>query len=120
MWWMAATGAVCWIVVVASRGGQAVVEASLGLAGPLGAAGASWMVAERTYKRNPAKLTSLMIGAFFAKLLFFAAYVTFVLTVLSRSPVVFVVSFTMCFIALHLVEAACLRQLFRNGAGGPL
>ena len=84
----------------------------LGVAGPLAAALASWLVSERTYRRSPAALTSVMIAAFAAKLVFFGAYVAVMIGVLSLRPVPFVASFTVSFIALHLVEALALRRLF--------
>jgi hypothetical protein len=115
VWWIAAAGAACWMALVAVLGGQAVPDASLGLAGPLGATGASWVLVERTYRRNPAQLTSLMVTAFAGKLVFFGAYVAIGLSVLSRRPVPFVLSFTVSFIALHLTEAVCLRRLFASG-----
>jgi hypothetical protein len=96
-------------------GEEGVVEASLGLAGPLVAAGASWMLTERVYRRNPARLTPLMIRVFYVKLLAFVGYVAVVLNLLSRRPVPFVVSFTTCFVALHLIEAVWLRRLFSEG-----
>ena len=84
----------------------------LGLAGPLAAASASWVVSERTYRRRPEALTSVMIAAFAAKLVFFGAYVAVMIGVLSLRPVPFVASFTVSFIALHLLEAFALRRLF--------
>jgi hypothetical protein len=115
IWWMAAAGVVCWMAVVAVGGVQSVVEASLGLAAPLAAASVTWVLVERVYKASAARLTPLMIGAFFVKLLFFGVYVAFVLKGLSRRPLPFVASFASCFIAVHLVEALCLQRLFSGG-----
>ena len=84
----------------------------LGLAGPLAAAVASWVLSERTFRRRPAALTSVMIAAFAAKLVFFGAYVAVMIGVLSLPAVPFVASFTVAFIVLHLVEAFALRRLF--------
>lgn len=84
----------------------------LGLAGPLAAAVASWVLSERTFRRRPAALTSVMIAAFAAKLVFFGAYVAVMIGVLSLPAVPFAASFTSSFIVLHLVEALALRRLF--------
>lgn len=84
----------------------------LGVAGPLAATGASWVVSERTWRRRPAALTQVMIAAFAAKLVFFGAYVAVMIGLFSLRPVPFVASFTASFIALHLVEAFALRRLF--------
>ena len=85
----------------------------LGLVGPLLVASVSWVIAERTWRREPERLTGVMAAAFGAKMVFFAAYVAFMLSVLSLRPVPFVASFTTSFIALHLAEALALRRLLR-------
>jgi hypothetical protein len=84
----------------------------IGMFGPLAAASGSWVVAERTFRRQPERLTSVMAGAFGAKLVFFGAYVAVALRALAVPPVPFVVSFTSYFIALYLTEALLLRHLF--------
>lgn len=88
-----------------------LVDGLLGTIGPLAVAWGSWTLTKRTYRRNPAALTPLMIKAFAVKLLFFGAYVAVMLGVLSRRPVPFVIGFTISFIALHVMEAFRLRRL---------
>lgn len=88
-------------------------EVLFGMAGPLAVAGGSWVLAERTWRRRPERLTAVMIAAFAGKMVFFAAYVALMLSVLSLRPIPFVASFTVSFIALHLAEALALRRLFR-------
>lgn len=88
------------------------VAVLLGVVGPLLAAIASWVAAERTWRREPARLTAVMMTAFAGKMIFFAAYVAFMLSVLSLPPLPFVASFISAFIALHLVEALALKRLF--------
>jgi hypothetical protein len=94
-------------------------EVVLGMAGPLLVAGASWVLAERTWRRQPERLTAVMIAAFAGKMVFFAAYVALMLSVLSLRPVPFVASFTISFITLHLAEALALRRLFAGGRRAP-
>jgi hypothetical protein len=89
-----------------------VLEVLLGMTGPLVVASGTWLLMERTYRRNPERLTSLMLKAFAGKMVFFAAYVAVAVRVLSLRPVPFVVSFTASFIAFHLIEALWLRRLF--------
>ena len=48
-------------------------------------------------------------------MVFFAAYVAIMLTVLSLRPIPFMVSFTGYFIAVYLIEALCFRRLFAGG-----
>ena len=47
-------------------------------------------------------------------MVFFGVYVTVMLKVLALRPLPFVVSFTAYFIALHVIEALCLRRLFAS------
>jgi hypothetical protein len=121
---VAAVKPVAWMVGASVASGALVcamvpdvsVEVLLGMAGPLLVATGSWVLAERTYRRNPIQLTTVMILAFGAKLVFFGAYVAVILSVLSIRPVAFAVSLTCYFIALHLTEAFFLRSLFLRGA----
>ena len=76
---------------------------------------ASWMAAERTYRRRPERLTAMMVAAFGVKMVFFGAYVAIALKVLSLRPIPFVISFTGYFIGLHVIEALYLRRLFAGG-----
>ena len=109
----ASVGAAGAAIAVAGRGMTA--EVLLGMLAPLAAAGASWVLIERTFKREPEQLTSLMIGAFGAKMLFFGAYVVVMLAAVRVPPVPFVASFTGFFIALYLAEALLMRRLFAGG-----
>ena len=59
-------------------------------------------------------LTSLMLKLFAGKMVFFAVYVAVMLGVLGLRPVPFVASFTISFIASHLIEAFSLRRLSNN------
>jgi hypothetical protein len=110
--WMTAAALGSAAVAVAIAGGQTAAGVLLGMLAPLAAATVSWVLTERTYKREPARVTGLMIGAFGVKVLFFGAYVAVMLEVIGLRPTVFVVSFTSYFIALYLIEALLLRRLF--------
>jgi hypothetical protein len=111
--WMIAVSAASWLAAAAVFGARAAVEILLGMLAPLTAAIASWMIAARTFRRDPARLTAVMITAFGAKMLFFGTYVAVMLAVVSVRPVPFVASFTLYYIGLHLIEALCLRRLFQ-------
>ena len=84
----------------------------LGMSAPLMVATGSWVLAERTYKRDPQALTSLMIAGFLFKLVFFGLYVAATMMLLSPRPVPFVASFVVYFVGLYLTEALLLRRLF--------
>src|SRR5262245_61876976 len=90
-------------IAIARHGfGQAIErDIALGLVAPLAAASVSWVVTERTWRRDPARLTGVMVTAFAAKIVFFGAYVAVMLKVVGLHPVPFVASFTSYFIALY-------------------
>ena len=120
--------AVAWMTIacvgswLAASAGSAIAgmelggEVLAGMLGPLAVAATSWVAAERTYRRRPEQLTSMMIAAFGVKMLFFGAYVAIALKVLSLRPVPFTISFTGYFIGLHAIEALYLRRLLAGGA----
>jgi hypothetical protein len=83
----------------------------VGILGPLVAVGGSWPLMTRTFRRDPAQLTSMMMLAFAVKMVFFAAYVALAVAVLAVPPAPFVASFTCAFVALYAVEAVALRRL---------
>jgi len=89
-------------------------EVWLGMLAPLVVVSVTWAVAERVYRTQPERLTSVMISAFAGKLIFFGAYVGLVIGVLGVQPVPFALSFTGYFIALHLIEAFWLKRLFAS------
>jgi hypothetical protein len=109
-WMMAASGA-AWLLVTASLADRANPEAAWGIAGPLTAAGLSWVAYIRAHQAAPERLTRVMITAFALKLIFFSVYVTAALRVLDLRPAPFAVSFTGAFIALYAMEALSLRRL---------
>ena len=100
---------------IAIAGRETGADVVLGMLAPLGAAGVSWVLTERTYKRDPQQLTGVMIGAFGVKMLFFGAYVALMIKVVGVHPLPFVASFTGFFIALYLTEALLMRRLFAGG-----
>ena len=110
--WMAGTSVAIWLAVGLFVDTRAAIEVLAGMLGPLVMAIGSWMLMERTYRRHPESLTSLMVTGFAGKMLFFGVYVVVMLRGLSLRPVPFIVSFTGYFIALHFMEALSLRGLF--------
>jgi hypothetical protein len=119
--------AAAWITVasIASAIAAAVVagwratapEVLLGMFGPLTAVTVSWVLTERIYAREPARLTGVLIGAFGAKMVFFGGYVAVMLMAAGMRPGPFVASFTSYFIALYLTEALLMRRLFEQSGG---
>jgi hypothetical protein len=112
--WMVGAGLAAWLAATLMYGAGSHVATLLGMAGPLVIAVTTWLLAEQTYRRDPAALTGLMIAGFVGKMVFFGAYVAFVIKGLSQPAVPFAVSFTCSFIALHLIEALALRRLFAS------
>jgi len=117
--WMIGASVLSWLVAAAFVGVANGVAVWFGMIGPLLVAGTTWLLMERTYRDNPGGLTSLMVAAFAGKMVFFGAYVTVMLRLLSLPPVPFVAGFTSYFIALHVTEALCLRRLFAADARTP-
>jgi hypothetical protein len=113
--WMAAASVAFALLAVAIAGRRSAVEVLLGMLAPLVAVSVSWVLTERTYKRDPQRLSGLMLNAFGAKMVFFGGYVAVMLTLVGVRPVPFVVSFTGYFIALYLTEALLMRRLFAGG-----
>jgi hypothetical protein len=111
---MVGAGLLAWLAATLGFGVRTVAATFYGMAAPLVVAVASWRVAERTYRRDPAALTGLMMAGFVAKMVVFGAYVAIVVLWLAQPPVPFAVSFTASFIALHLIEALALRRLFAS------
>jgi len=87
------------------------VEVLFGMVGPLAVAVGSWVLAARTYARNPQALTSVLIAAFAVKVVFFGAYMVVMLKLLLLRPVPFVASFVSYFGGLYLMEALYLRRM---------
>ena len=116
VWWMAGLSGLSWLVAAGLLDTQARIAVLYGMLGPLAMVAGSWVLMERAYRRNPQRLTGIMVAAFAGKLVFFGAYVAVMLRVLSLSPRPFVASFTGYFIALYLIEALYLRRLL---AGSP-
>lgn len=85
----------------------------LGMVGPLLITTGSWVLMERTYREQRAKLTSVMIAAFAFKVVFVGVYVAVMIRVIGLRPVPFVASFTGYFAGLYFMEALYLRRLFR-------
>ncbi len=113
--WMVAAGLAVWLALAVWVDARTRLEVLLGMCAPLAIASGTWVLAERTYRQNPGALTSLMIAAFAFKLVFFGAYVTAMIVLLSLRPGPFIASFVGSFVALYLVEALLLRRLFLDG-----
>ena len=92
---------------------HAAVEILLGMLGPLLLAIGTLILVERTYRKAPRKLTSMMTQAFFGKMLFYGVYVGVIVGFYSFQTLPFAVSFTVYFIGLHLTEALYFQALFR-------
>ncbi|MEQ1574402.1 MAG: hypothetical protein ABL993_09175 [Vicinamibacterales bacterium] len=114
LFWMIAVAIVSWLAITAVAG-AANPEAGLGMFGPLLAAGVTWVLVRRTYALSPERLTSVMIAALAAKMVFFGVYVIVMVRVLALRPIPFMASFTGYFVALYVMEALFLRRLFADG-----
>jgi len=110
--WIAAAALGSGIVAIAAAGTLLAAEILLGMLAPLAAVIVSWVMTERIYTREPARVTGLMTVLFGVKMLFFGAYVALMIEVVGVRPAPFVASFTGYFVALYLTEALLMRRLF--------
>jgi len=115
VWWMLAGSILSSLVLSPLFGAEARLEIWLGMLGPLASAVASWIAMERQHLRRPEGMTRLMIRAFAAKMVFFAAYIAVLLRSGWVRPIPFVVSFMGYFLSLHAAEAFGLRRLQAAG-----
>ncbi|HEY7447543.1 MAG TPA: hypothetical protein VH702_05300 [Vicinamibacterales bacterium] len=113
--WMIGVSLVAWLVAAVFVGRDNALAVFVGMIGPLVATVISWVLSDRTYRRNPLRLRGVMILAFMAKIVFFGLYVAIVLRVLGQPLVPFLMSFTMYFVGLHFAQALLLRRLFASG-----
>jgi hypothetical protein len=115
VFWMTGVSVVGGLAATVLVGRENGVAVLLGMLGPLLAATISWVLSDRTFRRNPVRLTSVMIQAFMAKIVFFGLYVALMLRGLGLPVTAFMISFTTYFIALHFAQALLLRRLFTSG-----
>lgn len=113
---MVAGSVITAVLALTIAGAGLAREIFSGMLAPLLVAVISWELVERTYRREPARVTGVLVTGFGAKMLFFGAYVAVMLKGWSLQPVPFVVSFTTYFIGLHVAEAFFLKRLFAEGA----
>ena len=104
-----------WALVTVAGGARWNPELGLGMAGPLLTAVVTWVLVQRAHAASPERVTTVLMGGFAAKMVFFGIYVG-LLAALGFRLRVFVVSFAVYFIALHAIEAEFLRRLLA-GAG---
>ena len=84
--WMVGLSGLSWLVMAALLDTRASIEVLCGMLGPLAMVVGSWVLMERAYRRNPDRLTAVMVAAFAGKLVFFGAYVAVMLRLLSLRP----------------------------------
>jgi hypothetical protein len=110
MAWMTGICLASWLAVTALVP-SAMAAAGLGMAAPLVAADVTWWLISRAARRDPSRVQAVLMQAFAAKMILYAAYVVIIVRVVSVDFVPFVVSFTGYFVALHATEAVLLRRL---------
>lgn len=109
---MAAVSVASWMGAAAIVDWTTSVEFLFGMLAPLAAASGTWVLTAWVYREHPEQLTGLMATSFVLKMVFFAAYVAFMLRVMRLRPIPFMASFTGYFVGLYLMEALYLKRLF--------
>ena len=115
VWWMITGSVLSSLILTILLGSRTRTEIWIGMLGPLIAALVSWIAMERQHRKSPEGLTGLMIKAFVIKMIFFALYITVLLSIRLVQPVPFVISFLGYFLSLHTVEAIGLRRMQAAG-----
>lgn len=110
--WMGGAALVSWGLVTLAASQPVNPELLMGMAGPLAGAMGSWIVAARTQRSAPARVTGVLAVGLLAKMVFFGAYVVVLVRVAGLRPVPLVVGFAAYFIGLHVMEALFLKRLF--------
>lgn len=111
VWWMLSGSILTALILTILLKPEIRPALWIGMAGPLISAIVSWMAMHRQYLRRPEGMTALMIKAFAVKMIFFAGYITVLVSFGWVQPIPFVASFVCYFLALHGVEALGLRRL---------
>jgi hypothetical protein len=112
--WMVASSIAGCLIATALLGRQTGAAIVLGMIAPLVATVVSWRSIERTHRRDPRRVTGILMAGFAAKMVFFGGYVVAVLGLSAVRPAPFIASFTAFFIGLYLIEALYLKRLFNS------
>jgi hypothetical protein len=110
--WMVGASVGSWLAIAVWSGVSSSREVLFGMLAPLAGAASTWVLVARNFTSRPELVTPLMVAAFAGKLVFFGAYVGMAIGVMHVQPIPFIVSFTAYFIALHLIEALCMKRMF--------
>ena len=96
-------------------GWPTALDLCMGMLGPMAATSVEWVMFERTHRRSPERTTSVMLGAFFGKVVFFGVFIATLLATGMVRPVPFIASFVGFFVALQAIEAIGLYRLTAPG-----
>jgi hypothetical protein len=107
--WMVAGCLGSWLVATSVVGRPLALL--LGMAAPLVAVAATWLLVERAQRQDPAKVTRVLMAGFAAKMLFFGVYVVAISRVPRIDLAAFGAAFFVCFVVLYVVQAFLLRGL---------
>lgn len=92
------------------------LPAFLGMLAPLVVGLGTILLCEQTTRTNMLDLTSRLTIAFIVKMVFYAAYVSVAIAVLGVDPVAFIISFTVYFVSLQIIEAVYLKTLLARAS----
>jgi hypothetical protein len=115
VYWMISASILSALILTILLGADIRTAIWLGMLGPLASAAASWIAMERQQARHPRGMTRLLIKAFAVKMVFFAIYITVLLSLKLVQPVSFIISFACYYLSLHIMEAIGLRRLQTAG-----
>jgi hypothetical protein len=91
---------------------EATMEIFLGMLTPLLVGISTLFMVQRIHGEKSSRLTAFMTKAFLGKMVLYGVYVILVVGLYSFQPIPFIISFTVYFSGLHIVEALYFRTLF--------
>jgi len=111
---MVAGSHLIWLFVISLIGWEFISESYVGMSAPLWVGVISLARMHAIFETIPEALTAFMTKAFFGKMIFYAILIVTIVRFSAFNTVIFIGIFTGFFIALLGVEAAFLKNIFKN------
>jgi len=91
----------------------AVSDIFWGMLGPWLVGIITMIIVKRTYDKDPESVTALMMKSFVGKMIFYGIYISILILLTALQKVQFIISFTVYFIVLHIIEALYFQTIFK-------
>ncbi|NQU28947.1 MAG: hypothetical protein HQ528_11710 [Candidatus Marinimicrobia bacterium] len=91
----------------------AVFDIFWGMFGPWLVGLITLIIVKQAYDKDPESVTALMMKSFLGKMIFYGVYITLLILFAALQKVQFIISFTVYFIVLHIIEALYFQAIFK-------